>query len=323
MILVTGGAGYIGSHVVLALQAAGFGVLVLDNLSHGHREFVPPEILQTMDLEDRAGLARLFAEHPIEAVVHMAAFIEVGESVRKPDVYYRNNVYGTLCLLEAMVAAEVRALVFSSTCAIYGEPQALPLTEEHPQHPLSPYGAGKMTVERILGDFDAAYALRSVAFRYFNAAGAHPEVRIGEDHRPESHLIPLVLDAAMGRRSLITIFGEDYSTPDGTCVRDYIHVCDLADSHVLGVKYLLGGGASNAFNLGNGNGFSVREVIETVERVSGRQVTIQVGARRPGDPAVLVGSSARARQLLGWTPRFDSLETIVSTAWDWHQYRFE
>lgn len=322
MILVTGGAGYIGSHVVLALQAAGFEVLVLDNLSHGHREFVPPEILQTMDLEDRAGLARLFAEHPIEAVVHMAAFIEVGESVRKPDVYYRNNVYGTLCLLEAMVAAEVRALVFSSTCAIYGEPQALPLTEEHPQHPLSPYGAGKMTVERILGDFDAAYALRSVAFRYFNAAGAHPEVRIGEDHRPESHLIPLVLDAAMGRRSLITIFGEDYSTPDGTCVRDYIHVCDLADSHVLGVKYLLGGGASDAFNLGNGNGFSVREVIETVERVSGRQVTIQVGARRPGDPAVLVGSSVRARQLLGWTPRFDSLETIVSTAWDWHQYRF-
>lgn len=322
MILVTGGAGYIGSHVVLALQAAGFEVLVLDNLSHGHREFVPPEILQTMDLEDRAGLARLFAEHPIEAVVHMAAFIEVGESVRKPDVYYRNNVYGTLCLLEAMVAAEVRALVFSSTCAIYGEPQALPLTEDHPQNPLSPYGAGKMTVERILGDFDTAYALRSVAFRYFNAAGAHPEVRIGEDHRPESHLIPLVLDAAMGRRSLITIFGEDYGTPDGTCVRDYIHVCDLADSHVLGVKYLLGGGASDAFNLGNGNGFSVREVIETVERVSGRQVTVQVGTRRPGDPAVLVGSSARARQLLGWAPRFDSLETIVSTAWEWHQYRF-
>lgn len=323
MILVTGGAGYIGSHVVLALQAAGFEVLVLDNLSHGHREFVPPEILQTMDLEDRAGLARLFAEHPIEAVVHMAAFIEVGESVRKPDVYYRNNVYGTLCLLEAMVAAEVRALVFSSTCAIYGEPQALPLTEDHPQNPLSPYGAGKMTVERILGDFDTAYALRSVAFRYFNAAGAHPEVRIGEDHRPESHLIPLVLDAAMGRRSLITIFGEDYGTPDGTCVRDYIHVCDLADSHVLGVKHLLGGGASDAFNLGNGNGFSVREVIETVERVSGRQVTVQVGARRPGDPAVLVGSSARARQLLGWAPRFDSLETIVSTAWEWHQYRFK
>lgn len=322
MILVTGGAGYIGSHVVLALQAAGFEVLVLDNLSHGHREFVPPEILQTMDLEDRAGLARLFAEHPVEAVVHMAAFIEVGESVRKPDVYYRNNVYGTLCLLEAMVAAEVRALVFSSTCAIYGEPQALPLTEDHPQNPLSPYGAGKMTVERILGDFDTAYALRSVAFRYFNAAGAHPEVRIGEDHRPESHLIPLVLDAAMGRRSLITIFGEDYGTPDGTCVRDYIHVCDLADSHVLGVKYLLGGGASDAFNLGNGNGFSVREVIETVERVSGRQVTVQVGVRRPGDPAVLVGSSARARQLLGWAPRFDSLETIVSTAWEWHQYRF-
>ncbi|MBC8122829.1 MAG: UDP-glucose 4-epimerase GalE [Gemmatimonadaceae bacterium] len=322
MILVTGGAGYIGSHVVLALEEAGFAVLVLDNLHHGHREFVSPDLLLTVDLEDRQGLAALFARYPIEAVVHMAAFAYVGESVRRPELYYRNNIYGTLCLLEAMVAADVRTIVFSSTCATYGEPEEIPLSENHPQRPVNPYGATKLAVERMLGDFGAAYGLRSVIFRYFNAAGAHPHARIGEDHNPETHLIPLVLDAALGVRPHVTIFGEDYDTPDGTCVRDYIHVCDLADAHILGLKYLLAGHPSRTFNLGNGNGFSVRKVIDTVEQVSGQSVQVRVGARRPGDPAILVGSASRARQILGWKPQYPDLETIVATAWNWHRYRF-
>lgn len=322
MILVTGGAGYIGSHVVLALQTAGFDVLVLDNLHHGHREFVPPGRLHVLDLENRAGLADLFARYPIEAVVHMAAFAYVGESINKPDLYYRNNVHGTLCLLEAMVAASVDLLVFSSTCATYGESKLVPLTESHHQRPINPYGASKLMVERILADFELAYGLRSVIFRYFNAAGAHPEVCIGEDHRPETHLVPLVLDTALGRRKYISIFGEDYPTADGTCVRDYIHVCDLAEAHVLGVKHLLRGRESEVFNLGNGEGFSVREVIETVERVSGRGVAIRQEERRLGDPAILVGSAAKAKRVLGWKPRFASLDAIVETAWAWHQQRF-
>ncbi|MBW4699345.1 MAG: UDP-glucose 4-epimerase GalE [Aphanocapsa lilacina HA4352-LM1] len=322
MILVTGGAGYIGSHVVLALQAAGFEVLVYDNLVYGHAEFVPAPMLIRGDLEDRVGLARLFAAHPLEAVIHMAAYAYVGESVTKPAVYYRNNVYGTLCLLEAMVEAGVKQIVFSSTCATYGEPEQIPITETHPQRPINPYGFTKLAVERMLRDFDRAYGLRSVVFRYFNAAGADPDARVGEDHDPETHIIPLVLDVALGRRPHITVFGCDYDTPDGTCVRDYIHVSDLADAHVLGLKYLKSGGPTEVFNLGNGSGFSVQQVIDTAGQVAGREIGVQMGARRPGDPATLVGSAERAREILGWQPRFADLQTIVRTAWTWHQKRF-
>jgi UDP-glucose 4-epimerase len=323
MILVTGGAGYIGSHVVIALQQAGCEVIVLDNLCYGHAEYVSPQQLQRIDLEDRQGLDKLFKSHPtIEAVIHMAAFAYVGESVSNPALYYRNNVYGTLCLLEAMVANGVKNFVFSSTCATYGEPEWIPLTEDHPQRPINPYGYTKLVIEQMLRDFDRAYGLRSVAFRYFNAAGADPEGRVGEDHNPETHLIPLVLDVALGRRPHITVFGTDYPTADGTCVRDYIHVADLADAHVLGLKYLQDGGETGAFNLGNGSGFSVRQVIEMVEKVSGQPIPQQFGTRRPGDPAALIGSADRARSLLGWNPRYADLESIVTTAWKWHQKRF-
>lgn len=322
MILVTGGAGYIGSHVMLALQAAGFEVMAYDNLVYGHAEFVPESMLCRGDLEDRAGLKRLFAEQPIEAVIHMAAYAYVGESVTKPALYYRNNVYGTLCLLETMVEAGVKSVVFSSTCATYGEPQQIPIPESHPQHPINPYGYTKLVIEQMLKDFDRAYGLRSVAFRYFNAAGADPEGRVGEDHDPETHLIPLVLDAAIGRRGNITVFGNDYPTPDGTCVRDYIHVTDLADAHVLGMKYLRSGGETTIFNLGNGNGFSVQQVIDTARRVTGKEITQVLGPRRPGDPAELIGTSERARQVLGWLPRYADLEAILTTAWRWHQSRF-
>ncbi len=323
MILVTGGAGYIGSHVVIALQQAGYEVLVLDNLCYGHSEFVEPQQLQRIDLEDRLGLDTLFKNHPtIEAVIHMAAFAYVGESVSNPALYYRNNVYGTLCLLEAMVANGVKNLVFSSTCATYGEPDWIPLTEDHPQRPINPYGYTKLVIEQMLRDFDRAYGLHSVAFRYFNAAGADPEGRVGEDHNPETHLIPLVLDVALGRRPQITVFGTDYPTADGTCIRDYIHVADLADAHVLGLKYLQDGGATGAFNLGNGSGFSVRQVIEMVEKVTGQAISQHFGTRRPGDPAALIGSADRARSILGWNPRYADLESIVTTAWNWHQKRF-
>jgi UDP-glucose 4-epimerase len=323
MILVTGGAGYIGSHVVIALQQAGYDVLVLDNLCYGHAEYVSPQQLQRIDLEDCPSLDTLFKSHPtIEAVIHMAAFAYVGESVSNPALYYRNNVYGTLCLLEAMVANGVKNFVFSSTCATYGEPEWIPLTEDHPQRPINPYGYTKLVIEQMLRDFDRAYGLRSVAFRYFNAAGADPEGRVGEDHNPETHLIPLVLDVALGRRPHITVFGTDYPTADGTCIRDYIHVTDLADAHVLGLKYLQDGGETGAFNLGNGSGFSVRQVIEMVEKVSGQPIPQQLGTRRPGDPAALIGSADRARSLLGWNPRYADLESIVTTAWKWHQKRF-
>lgn len=323
MILVTGGAGYIGSHVVIALQQAGYEVLVLDNLCYGHAEFVEPHQLQRIDLEDRLGLDTLFKNYPaIEAVIHMAAFAYVGESVSNPALYYRNNVYGTLCLLEAMVANGVKNLVFSSTCATYGEPDWVPLTEDHPQRPINPYGYTKLVIEQMLRDFDRAYGLHSVAFRYFNAAGADPEGRVGEDHNPETHLIPLVLDVALGRRPQITVFGTDYPTADGTCIRDYIHVADLADAHVLGLKYLQGGGTTGAFNLGNGSGFSVRQVIEMAEKVTGQAIPQHFGTRRSGDPAALIGSADRARSILGWNPRYADLESIVTTAWNWHQKRF-
>jgi len=297
-ILVTGGAGYIGSHAVLALQREGYHVIVLDNLEYGHREFVE-DILQVElvvgDIGDRTTLDKLFATHAIAAVVHFAAYIAVGESVTDPAKYYRNNVSGTLTLLEAMVAAGVKKLVFPSTCAIYGMPKQVPMTEDHPKEPMSPYATTKWMVEQILADFDRAYDLRSVVFRFFNAAGANPEGLLGEDHHPETHLIPLVLLTALGKRESISIWGTDYPTPDGTCLRDYIHVSDLANAHILGLEYLLQGGKSEAFNLGNGNGFSVRQVIDTARLVTGREIKVEECDRRGGDPSILVGSSDKAQ----------------------------
>jgi UDP-glucose 4-epimerase len=253
--------------------------------------------------------------------MHFAAYTYVGESVTEPDKYYRNNVVGTLTLLEAMVAAGIKSFVFSSTCATYGEPEEIPIREENPQNPISPYGTSKLMIEWILKDFERAYGLQSVIFRYFNAAGADPDGNLGEDHRPETHLIPLVLMAALGLRESIAVFGNDYATPDGTCVRDYIHVSDLADAHVLGLEYLLAGGKTDVFNLGNGNGFSVQEVIDAARVVTGKEIKTIAAERRPGDPPTLVGSSEKARQILGWQPQYADLTTILSHAWVWHQKR--
>ena len=323
-VLVTGGAGYIGSHAVKALLQAGYQVLILDNLVYGHRDLVE-QVLQVKliegDIEDRPLLDHLFQTHKIEAVMHFSAYAYVGESVTDPDKYYRNNVVATLTLLEAMLAASIKKFVFSSTCATYGVPKFIPITEDHPQNPINPYGATKLMVERILSDFDVAYGLKSVCFRYFNAAGADPSGLLGEDHNPETHLIPLVLQTALGKRQSISIFGTDYSTPDGTCIRDYIHVSDLADAHILGLEYLLQGGESNVFNLGNGNGFSVREVIAAAQEVTGRNISVQECDRRPGDPPSLIGSSEKARKILGWQPIYPDIKDIVTHAWNWHQKR--
>jgi UDP-glucose 4-epimerase len=323
-ILVTGGAGYIGSHAVLALQRAGYSVIVFDNLSYGHAEIVKDVLkieLIVGDTRDRSLLDQIFATRDIAAVMHFAAFIAVGESVTEPATYYQNNVCGTLTLLEAMIAAHVKKFVFSSTCAIYGMPQEVPMTERHPHDPLSPYAASKAMVERILADFDPAYGLKSVTFRYFNASGADPSAELGEDHQPETHLIPLALLTALGKRASLSIFGTDYDTPDGTAVRDYIHVNDLAMAHVLGLAYLLQGGDSDVFNLGNGNGFSVREVIETARQVTGREIPAIECDRRAGDAPILIGSSEKARRILGWIPRYADLTTIIEHAWNWHQKR--
>ncbi len=323
-VLVTGGAGYIGSHGVLALQQAGYSVVVLDNLVYGHRDIVENvlkvEFVQG-DTNDRALLNDVFAHYPIAGVMHFAAYTYVGESVTEPAKFYRNNVVGTLTLLEAMLAAGVKHFVFSSTCATYGVPKSVPIPEDHPQAPISPYGMTKLMVEHILTDFDKAYGLKSVCFRYFNAAGADPGGRLGEDHQPETHLIPLVLLTALGKRQSVSIFGTDYPTPDGTCVRDYIHVHDLAQAHVLGLQYLLDGGETTTFNLGNGNGFSVKQVIDAARQITGREILAVECDRRPGDPPALVGSSEKAIAQLGWRPLYPDIESIIAHAWNWHQQR--
>ncbi|MBD2082777.1 UDP-glucose 4-epimerase GalE [Leptolyngbya sp. FACHB-17] len=324
IVLVTGGAGYIGSHAVLALQNAGYEVVVFDNLVYGHRDIVESVLKVELiegDTNDRELLDQVFASRPFSAVMHFAAYAYVGESVTQPGKYYHNNVVGTLTLLEAMVAAGIKRFVFSSTCATYGVPQVVPIPEDHPQDPINPYGATKLMVERMLADFDPAYDFKSVAFRYFNAAGADPEGRLGEDHQPETHLIPLILMTALGQRDSISIYGTDYPTPDGTCIRDYIHVTDLAEAHVLGLDYLLKGGDSQLFNLGNGNGFSVREVIEAARSVTGKPIPAIECDRRPGDPPALVGSAEKARSMLGWNPQYADIETILTHAWAWHQKR--
>jgi UDP-glucose 4-epimerase len=318
-ILVTGGAGYVGSHTAKELESAGLPCIVLDNLSRGHRELARDSTLVVGDISDAVLLRQVLADYKVTAVMHFAAFAYVGESVLHPEKYYQNNVAGTINLLNCMIQADVRTMVFSSTCSTYGLPETTPMTEDHPQRPVNPYGASKLMVERILRDFDAAFGLKSVVLRYFNAAGADPAGEIGEWHEPETHLIPLALQAAAGVRDSVDIFGTDYPTPDGTCIRDYIHVTDLAQAHILALRELQAGKGSEVFNLGNGNGFSVRAVIDTVEKITRRKVTAKAAPRRPGDPHALVGSSVKAKKVLGWSPQFDSLEAIVETAWNWQQ----
>lgn len=316
-ILVVGGAGYIGSHMVKMLLDSGQDVVTLDNLSSGHRDAVLGGEFVQGDLADQVCLERIFVEHRPEAVMHFASFIQVGESVQKPNAYYRNNVTNTLNLLDTMLKFDVKKFIFSSTAAVFGEPEYVPIDEAHPNRPLNPYGRSKWMIEQILSDYEKAFNFRSVCLRYFNAAGADPDGQLGERHEPETHLIPLILQAASGQREYIQVFGRDYDTPDGTCIRDYIHVTDLCSAHLAALEYLNHGGTSDKFNLGNGAGFSVQEVIDAVEKVSGKAVTVLNGPRRPGDPARLVADSERAKTILGWKPLYTSLETIVLHAWHW------
>jgi UDP-glucose-4-epimerase GalE len=317
-VLVTGGAGYIGSHAVKALHQAGNRVVVFDNLVAGHRAAVTHGELVEGDIADTAALRDVLRRHEVHAVMHFAALLDVGESVREPVRYYRNNVTGAVSVLEAMAAANVCHFVFSSSCATYGEPIETPIAETHPQHPINSYGETKLAVERALPHFERAYGIHSVALRYFNAAGADPDGEIGEDHSPEIHVIPRAIAAAAGGPGL-EVFGDDYPTPDGTCLRDYIHVTDLADAHVKALEAIVETGKSGAYNLGTGHPHSVREVIDTVSHVTGRPVPWTLAPRRPGDPAVLFASAQKARAELHWTPRFVDLESIVGTAWAWHR----
>ena len=320
-ILVVGGAGYIGSHMVRELLDQGYDPLVFDNLSTGHVWAVPEGRLIRGDLCDACALERLFAENCFDAVLHFASFIQVGESVTAPLKYYRNNVANTLNLLAAMEKAGVMRFVFSSTAAVYGTPAEIPISETAPLHPENPYGRSKLMMEEILADCEHAWGLQSACLRYFNAAGAHPSSEIGEAHDPESHIIPIVLQVALGKREFITINGDDYATPDGTCIRDYVHVCDLAQAHILALEALLAGRGSMTCNLGNGTGYSIREVIEVCRKVTGHPIPVRTGPRRPGDPALLVASSLRMMQEFGWRPRFAQLEAIVASAWQWHSKR--
>jgi len=315
--LVVGGAGYIGSHMLKHLLEAGHAVVVADNFATGHRSALLGGTLVELDIADADALNSLFASQEFDAVFHFASFIQVGESVSDPAKYYENNLSATLTLLQAMRRAEVKRFIFSSTAAVYGDPVYSPIDEAHPKVAINPYGRSKWMVEQMLADFDHAYGLKSVCLRYFNAAGADPEGLLGERHEPETHLLPLILQAAAGRRPAITVFGRDYDTPDGTCIRDYIHVSDLVSAHALAVDYLLAGGMSSVFNLGNGHGFSVQEVIDTARSVTGRTITVIDAPRRAGDPPRLVADSSRASKILGWKPKFASLEQIVAHAWAW------
>jgi UDP-glucose-4-epimerase GalE len=317
-VLVTGGAGYIGSHTAKALALAGHAPVVFDNLSFGHRWAVRWGPLVEGDLSDKNLVKRILEQYEIDAVIHFAASAYVGESMQNPRKYFRNNVVNTLNLLDAMMDSKVKTIVFSSTCATYGDPVELPINELHPQHPVNPYGDSKLFVERMLKWYGEAYGLKWAAMRYFNAAGADPDGEIGENHTPETHLIPLAIQAAMGRRPYMEIFGTEYPTKDGSAVRDYVHVTDLADAHIRALGHLAGGGDSIALNLGSGDGYSVREVISTVERVSGSSVPVRLTIPRPGDPAVLVANASEAQRVLGWQPKFEGIESIIQTAWHWH-----
>lgn len=318
-ILVTGGAGYIGAHCCKELAARGHHPVVFDSLVTGHRSFARWGDFFKGDTGNAEALDECLSRHKIDAVMHFAAFIEVGESVAEPGKYYANNVAGTLQLLQAVVRHGIRRFVFSSSAAVYGSPQQVPIEETHPTRPLNPYGWTKLMVETMLADFEPAYGLRWAALRYFNAAGADPAAEIGEWHEPESHLIPRVLDAALDGSRPVQVYGTDYPTPDGTCIRDFIHVSDLADAHVRALDYLAAGGASGAFNLGQGRGFSVREIVRKVSEATGRQMAMQALDRRPGDPPVLIASNQKALDQLGWSPRHSDPEKIIASAWQWHR----
>ncbi|OBR67911.1 UDP-glucose 4-epimerase GalE [Paenibacillus oryzae] len=320
-VLVTGGAGYIGSHTVAALQERGEEIVIVDNLQQGHKEALLGGKLYVGDLRDSDFLDTVFKENSIDAVIHFAANSLVGESMKLPGKYYHNNVYGTLCLLEKMNEYGVNKIVFSSTAATYGEPENVPIDEYDRTLPTNAYGETKLAMEKMMKWFDVAHGIKYISLRYFNAAGAHDSGKIGEDHNPETHLVPIVLEAALGKRPHISVFGDDYATEDGTCIRDYIHVSDLADAHVLAVQKLRGGSESSVYNLGNGHGFSVKQVIEIARNVTGREIPAVIEPRRAGDPAVLVASSDRARKELGWNPTRSALENIIQSAWNWHVSR--
>lgn len=319
-ILVIGGAGYIGSHMVRMLAKQGYNPVVFDNLSKGHREAVANYPFELGDLGDKARLTEVFKKYGIEAVMHFAAFAEVGESVKEPSKYYHNNVAKVLDLLDALVGNDIKYFVFSSTAATFGEPVRPKIDESHPQNPINPYGNTKLMVEKILADFDTAYGLKATALRYFNASGADDSGEIGESHNPETHLIPIVLQAAAGKRASIKMFGTDYPTPDGTCVRDYVHVNDLARAHILALEKMFKDNVSERFNLGSGNGFSVAEIVKEAKRITGIDFTVEKAPRRDGDPAVLVADSAKAERILGWKPQYN-LTRIIETAWNWEQHR--
>jgi UDP-glucose 4-epimerase len=321
-ICVTGGAGYIGSHMVRVLLRAGHGVVVIDDLSAGHADSLPPGVpFVRADVRDAAVVVRTLREHHVDAVFHFASRIQVGESVVNPRLYWRDNLAAGVALVEAVLDAGVKRFVLSSTAAVYGDPVRVPLDEDHPTVPVNPYGATKLVLEQMLTDYARAYGLSYAALRYFNAAGADVAAGIGERHDPETHLIPIVLEAALGKRPHVTIFGDDWDTPDGTCVRDYIHVTDLAEAHLAALTHLARGGEGHAFNLGTGQGHSVREVIASVKRVTGRDVPVVIGPRRAGDAPVLVAAVDRARRVLGWEAKRASLDEIVSDAWKWHSSR--
>jgi UDP-glucose 4-epimerase len=318
-VLVTGGAGYIGSHTVAALLARGEKVVVVDNLQQGHEAAVLGGSFYKGDIRDSDFLDMVFAANDIDAVIHFAANSLVGDSMQNPGKYYHNNVYGAVCLLEKMKSSGVKKIVFSSTAATYGEPQRVPIQESDPTFPTNTYGETKLAMEKMMKWFDVAHGIKFVALRYFNAAGAHENGLIGEDHSPETHLVPLILQVPLGQREFIAIYGDDYPTADGTCIRDYLHVSDLADAHILSLDMLRKGGESNVFNLGSGKGFSVKEMIDVARKVTGHPIPAIVQERRGGDPAVLIASSDKIKQQLGWSPSRDSLETIIQTAWNWHQ----
>ena len=321
-ILVTGGAGYIGSHTVKLLLSQGYDVTVVDNLSRGYRRNVDPQRLRTVDVTDTESLCQVFAERAFDAVIHFAAFIAVGESMRVPELYFQNNVGGSLSLLTAMIRSGVRRLVFSSTAAVYGMPATIPIKEDSPYAPVNPYGESKVMVEKLLHWFDQIHGLRSIALRYFNASGADPDGQLGEEHDPETHLIPLLFRAIV-TGAPITIFGDDYPTADGTCIRDYIHVNDLAQAHVQALESLRSGGRSDIFNVGTGSGYSVREVVQAVESATGKKVPFEIGPRRDGDPPELVADSTKLRRALQWAPRYSELRNIVDSAWNFEQRRHE
>ncbi len=317
-ILVAGGAGYIGSHVCKLLYKKGYEVVVYDNLSRGYKDFVKWGEFVEGDISDERKLKEVFNAYKIEVVMHFCAFIEVAESVIEPEKYYINNLANTIYLLKAMRECNIDKFIFSSTAAIFGNPAQIPIKEDAPKNLINPYGRIKLMVENMLDDYDKAYGLKAICFRYFNAAGADPDGEVGEAHNPETHLIPLVLDAAIGRKECVKIYGDDYPTKDGTCIRDYIHVNDLAEAHILGLKFLFEQSKSEKFNLGSGEGYSVREIIDTVKEVTKKDLKVVVGSRREGDPAILIADSQKAKKMLGWEIKFN-LQDIIKTAWDWHK----